>query len=49
MSFWLVAAVTAAYFVVGVTQLMKGSYGFGIMWFGYASANVGIILAGGAK
>jgi hypothetical protein len=49
MSLWLILLVTALYCITALLQTLQGSYGFGLMWFAYALANVGIMMAGGTK
>jgi hypothetical protein len=43
MSLWLIIVVTAIYLFTAVDQLIKGNTGVGIMFFGYAFANVGVL------
>lgn len=49
MSLWLIIVVTACYLVTSILQLIQGQLGFSLMWFAYAMANIGLILAGGTK
>ena len=49
MSYWLVVLVTTLYCATAVLQTVQGNYGFGLMWFAYALANIGIIMAGGTR
>lgn len=42
MSGWLVAAVGVVYALVAVDQTMKGEVPLGIMWGGYAFAQIGL-------
>lgn len=49
MSTGLVVAVTIIYMVVGLKQALEGQSGFALMWMSYASANIGLLWAGGAK
>lgn len=45
MSTWLIAVIGFVYLYIGLEQIYKGSIGTGIMFIGYAIANVGLILA----
>lgn len=49
MSTILVVVVTCIYATVGLDQLLRGNPGFALMWLSYATANIGLIWAGGAK
>jgi hypothetical protein len=49
VSLWLIIVVTGCYLITAVLQMLHGNHGFSLMWFAYAMANVGIILAGGTK
>lgn len=49
MSTGLVIVVTAVYATIAVLQAAKGQPGFALMWASYATANVGLIWAGGAE
>lgn len=49
MSSALVVIVTVIYLAVGIEQLLKGNGGFGLMWCSYSTANLGLLIAGGAK
>jgi hypothetical protein len=44
MSSWLVGLMGLVYLGVAIEQFMKGGYGQGIMFTGYAIGNVGILL-----
>lgn len=44
MSSWLVSAVTLAYVGVAVDQALKGQPWVGVIWGGYAIANIGMIM-----
>jgi hypothetical protein len=44
MSTWLVAAMGMVYLVVAIDQFIKGGFGTGIMFLGYAIGNVGLVL-----
>ena len=41
MSAWLIALVGVIYFYIAVEQTMKGSPWMGVVYIGYALANVG--------
>lgn len=45
MSTWLIAVIGIVYLYIGLEQIYKGGTGNGIMFIGYAIANVGLILA----
>lgn len=49
MSLWLILLVTVVYFITALLQIVQGNLGFSLMWASYGLANIGIILAGGAK
>jgi len=44
MSGWLVAFVGLIYLAVGFIEYGKGNAGTAVMFFGYALANVGVIM-----
>ena len=44
MSTWLIAAMGVVYFVVAIDQFMKGGIGTGIMFIGYATGNIGLVM-----
>jgi hypothetical protein len=44
MSSWLIALIGFVYLYIGLEQIYKGGIGTGIMFIGYAIANVGLIL-----
>lgn len=44
MSGWLVALVGVIYLAVCVDQYRQGNTGTAVMFFGYALANVGVIM-----
>lgn len=43
MSAPLIALVTLAYLGVACDQIIKGNFPMGLVWIGYAIANVGFI------
>lgn len=45
MSNWLIALVTLAYLGTAVDLWHKGDVGHSIMFYGYAAANLGLLLA----
>ena len=45
MSLVLTAIVTGIYLLVAVSEVYQGRTGFALMFFGYALANVGIMLS----
>lgn len=45
MSGWLVALTGLIYLYISVEQALKGNSSMGIVYFGYALANVGLYLA----
>jgi len=45
MSVWLINLVTAIYLYVGVEQTYKGQWEFGLMYVGYAIANIALAFA----
>ena len=49
MSTWLIIVVTLVYTWTSILQLSQGQNGFALMWFAYALANIGIMIAGGTK
>ena len=44
MSTWLVAAVGIVYTIVAFDQALKYNYPMAIMWFGYAVAQIGLLM-----
>jgi len=44
MSTWLVGLIGLVYLYIGVEQFIKGANGTGLMFLGYALANVGLIM-----
>lgn len=46
MNGWLIALVGVIYLAVGVNYWNAADRGMGIVFFGYALANVGLIIAG---
>jgi hypothetical protein len=44
MSVWLVGLIGIVYLYIGFEQFLHGKTGTGIMFMGYALANVGLIL-----
>lgn len=44
MSHWLIIATGLAYAACAVDQYLKGSPGTALMFFGYATANIGVYL-----
>lgn len=44
MSVWLVGLIGIVYMYIGIEQFLHGKTGTGIMFMGYALANVGLIL-----
>lgn len=44
MSAWLIALTGLVYSWVAIEQCMKGNYGLGIAYTGYAFANVGLYM-----
>jgi len=44
MSSWLVGIIGLVYLYICVEQAMKGATGTSLMFFGYALANVGLLL-----
>lgn len=45
MSAWLVALTGLIYLYICVEQVLKGNFPMGVVYFGYALANVGLYLA----
>lgn len=45
MSSWLVALTGIIYLYISVEQALKGNASMGVVYFGYALANVGLYLA----
>lgn len=45
MSTPLIVVVTLIYLITGIDQLIRGHPGYGIVFLGYAAANVGMIWA----
>jgi hypothetical protein len=45
MSGWLIAGVGLVYLGVSVEQALKGNWGMGIVFAGYAFSNVGFLVA----
>lgn len=44
-----IIAVTVGYGFVAATKLSHAEYGFALMWASYATANIGLLMAGGAQ
>ena len=44
MSSWLVGLIGGAYLCVAADMGFKGKIGKSLMWFGYAIANVGLVI-----
>jgi len=44
MSTWLIVLVTVIYAIVAVQNLFKVEYGSALLFFSYATANLGLIL-----
>lgn len=42
---YLAACVGVVYLVAAILDVYAGRYGYGLMWFAYASANAGVILS----
>ncbi len=40
----LIGFVGLIYFIVGIRYFLEHNYGFGIIWTGYALANMGFML-----
>lgn len=44
MSPWLIVVCGLIYLYISIEQMIKGNFGVGIMYFGYAVGNVGIYM-----
>ncbi len=47
MSNWLILIVTIIYYTSGIMEFRLGHYGMAVVWVSYATANVGLMFAGG--
>lgn len=44
MSPWLIAFCGCIYLYISIEQTIKGNYGMGVTYFGYALGNVGLYM-----